>query len=1152
MKSRINGCRKYLKDEKTEEVEDIIFFYPESYIEGINNYEYKPLSQNDIICHFIIKEKLGEGAFGSVRLGINKQTGEKVAIKILEKSKLKKIEEKIRVQREIEILKKVKHPNIVQLYSVIETERQIFLIMEYIKGKELFQYILFKKKLSEEEACFYFQQIISGIEYLQKLKIAHRDIKPENMIIEQNTKNIKILDFGLSNTYGDKPNEMLNTACGSPCYTAPEMLSGKLYRGKGVDIWSVGVVLFSMICGYLPFHGDTNKETYKKIIEGKFYIPSHVSKNCRELITKILNNNPKKRINISRIKNHSWIKFYSNGLNNEGKSLFNVGLLTNKYVIPIDEDIIDEMEKLFKIPKIKTRTEILSNNSNEYTSLYYLLLNKKVSNGKKSVSDFKSELFLSYLKDNKNLLSNYDNNLDNIINARKDGILFEEKNDKSFFGSNLNINLKSQDNIYNIYSKNNIENKLVNCSNSSQNLKNNLNNKIIQTNNSFNNKRNVNLLNKLKIKIKINTNLTIENNKNAYSERKVLDSVTSKTTRNKNNNNLILKSVFTNNNKTIQNEFNSLIKRVTLSPTSNKKKSFQLSDKIKIKSTKSPKDIKKNLIVKKKYQNKKLKRSNNLKITKPIKYWSDEIEEENYSKSFEEKNQYNLKNSKNEETKENKDNTYNKKEKFKNKIIINDIPNNNNIKYKETISPFIETQKTINNTLENNKTNYNKTLESFSLQTINQLEIPLNYNKNKNIAECNYTNNFSEKKEKELPDTNNYIRKKGLHSYKSNPKIKTKHKNSKLLKNINKKIINDKIRINDYYNKIIDNNNTINNVIKKPIIDSSRNNNKLINNKNYFKTYKGNDYNKINTEVIDYSKIISKEIKNENITFNNNLINNNNLTNTYSLRQLKDFNYKTLINNNSSSFSNIIIKRKLDFKLSKNFKEKINKIINNIQIENGNFIRFNKINKKKYKSVEDNKKYCTNHKKEKIINSYRNNNINPNINLFNTANNNLKESISFQKFNKNNKLSLSSFKNKNSLNKEKKIYKSNIETPINNNTNNINNNEKLKNLKQLFKKKDNKMDYNMNDLEPFDLNCLFCLPRNIIKRLLIYNLEKLKYKVKQINLNKYIIYYGQYTNVYELNLSKNHSGIIKFKRIKGANNNYVNDIRKIIFKFTNC
>ena len=225
MFSIINGFRKYNIDEKSGTTEDILAFYPESYINNGEN--YSSLKEEEIICDFIIKEKLGEGAFGSVRLGINKQTNEKVAIKILEKNKIKKYEDKLRIQREIELLKKLRHPNIVRLYSIIETEKQILLITEYIKGQELFQYILLKKKLSEEEACYYFNQIVSGIEYLHKLKIAHRDIKSENLIIEQNTKLIKIIDFGLSNSYGDKEEEILRSSCGSPLYAAPEMLKGE-------------------------------------------------------------------------------------------------------------------------------------------------------------------------------------------------------------------------------------------------------------------------------------------------------------------------------------------------------------------------------------------------------------------------------------------------------------------------------------------------------------------------------------------------------------------------------------------------------------------------------------------------------------------------------------------------------------------------------------------------------------------------------------------------------------------------------------------------------------------------------------------------------------------------------------------------------------
>ena len=239
MHSIINGFRKYTINEKDSTTEDILGFYPESYI----TLDLSSLKEEEILCDFIIKEKLGEGAFGSVRLGVNRQTGEKVAIKILEKNRLKS-EDKCRIQREIKILKKLRHPNIVHLYSIIETEKQILIIMEYIQGQELFHYILLKKKISEEEACYYFSQIVSAVEYLHNLKIAHRDIKSENILIDQNTKRIKLIDFGLSNTYGDKDEGILSTSCGSPLYAPPEMLKGEIYKGNSIDIWSIGVVLY--------------------------------------------------------------------------------------------------------------------------------------------------------------------------------------------------------------------------------------------------------------------------------------------------------------------------------------------------------------------------------------------------------------------------------------------------------------------------------------------------------------------------------------------------------------------------------------------------------------------------------------------------------------------------------------------------------------------------------------------------------------------------------------------------------------------------------------------------------------------------------------------------------------------------------------------
>mmetsp|Transcript_19611 Transcript_19611/g.14326 ORF Transcript_19611/g.14326 Transcript_19611/m.14326 type:complete len:170 (+) Transcript_19611:361-870(+) len=164
-----------------------------------------------------------------------------------------------RVAREIHILKLIRHPNIIQLYEILENPTELYLIMEYASGGELFDYIVEKQRVKEKEACRFFQQIIDGVEYLHKLNIVHRDLKPENLLLDQN-KNIKIVDFGLSNTY--KTGETLATACGSPCYAAPEMIAGKRYFGGNVDIWSCGVILFALICGHLPFEDPNTTNLY--------------------------------------------------------------------------------------------------------------------------------------------------------------------------------------------------------------------------------------------------------------------------------------------------------------------------------------------------------------------------------------------------------------------------------------------------------------------------------------------------------------------------------------------------------------------------------------------------------------------------------------------------------------------------------------------------------------------------------------------------------------------------------------------------------------------------------------------------------------------------------------------------------------------------
>ena len=335
-----------------------------------------------------IDRELGKGTFGEVKLGIHRVTGEKVAIKVLEKDKIVDEADKERVTREIQILKLIRHPNIIQLYEIIEDKEKLYLITEYASGGELFDYIVTNQKVREYEACKFFQQLLDGIEYVHQLNIVHRDLKPENLLLNSK-KNIKIVDFGLSNLY--KENGLLSTACGSPCYAAPEMIAGKKYRGLDVDLWSSGVILFALICGYLPFDDDDTPVLYKKIMRGDYNIPSFVSAKAGDLINSILNTDPDKRFKIKEIKRHPWFEIYKGYIDRPK------GLIIDYHEIPIDVAVIDKMDDL-GFDRRQVVHSVQNNRHNKLTTVYYLLLKKYIASGHISNADINSISFRTNLK----------------------------------------------------------------------------------------------------------------------------------------------------------------------------------------------------------------------------------------------------------------------------------------------------------------------------------------------------------------------------------------------------------------------------------------------------------------------------------------------------------------------------------------------------------------------------------------------------------------------------------------------------------------------------------------------------------------------------------------------------------------------------------
>ena len=222
-----------------------------------------------------------------------------MAVKVLNRSKVAMMDMETKVKREIKIMRLFNHPHTVRLYEVIETPSDIFVVMEYLSKGELFEFIVDNGRLQESLARRFFQQLVAGVEHCHQHMVVHRDLKPENILLDDH-HNLKIADFGLSNKMND--GDFLHTSCGSPNYAAPEVITGNLYAGPEVDIWSCGVILYALLCGNLPFDDENIPSLFKKIKSGTYAVPGFLSPSARDLISKMLVVNPLKRINITAVR----------------------------------------------------------------------------------------------------------------------------------------------------------------------------------------------------------------------------------------------------------------------------------------------------------------------------------------------------------------------------------------------------------------------------------------------------------------------------------------------------------------------------------------------------------------------------------------------------------------------------------------------------------------------------------------------------------------------------------------------------------------------------------------------------------------------------------------------------------------------------------
>ncbi|KAL0310618.1 UNVERIFIED_CONTAM: CBL-interacting serine/threonine-protein kinase [Sesamum angustifolium] len=253
-----------------------------------------------LLGRYDIGKLLGHGTFAKVYHARNVRTGESVAIKVIDKEKILKVGLKAHIKREISILRRVRHPNIVQLFEVMASKSKIFFVMEYVKGGELFNKVA-KGRLKEEDARTYFQQLVSAVAFCHARGVYHRDLKPENILLDEDG-NVKVSDFGLSAISEQiKQDGLFHTFCGTPAYVSPEVLARKGYDASKVDIWSCGVILFVLMAGYLPFHDQNIMAMYKKINKGEFRCPRWFSPELIELLTRLLDTNPETRITVPEI-----------------------------------------------------------------------------------------------------------------------------------------------------------------------------------------------------------------------------------------------------------------------------------------------------------------------------------------------------------------------------------------------------------------------------------------------------------------------------------------------------------------------------------------------------------------------------------------------------------------------------------------------------------------------------------------------------------------------------------------------------------------------------------------------------------------------------------------------------------------------------------
>ena len=1141
----------------------------------------------DIFEEYEILSVIGEGTFGVVKLGKDKKTGEEVAIKILEKQRIINEEDEERVEREIDILKRVHHINIIRIIKIEEDDENIFIIMEFCQKGELFNHIVEEQKLDEVESAYYYYQLINGLECLHYNEVVHRDLKPENLLLSKGYL-LKIIDFGLSN-YFDNIN-LLSTPCGSPCYASPEMVSGKKYNGFLIDIWSTGIILYAMLCGYLPFEDPNNDILFQKISNCEPEFPEDLSNDAIDLMQKIMVNNPDVRITIPEIKKHPFYLMGKKHFESAHPDLVNeVEIdyskkqkddINNEYKRDSEDEKKNEMKKdIFQKSNKKKYNPLIGiikqiNDEKSYSDYNYIYRRSEsqIFDEKRFINMFQEKLSNNKnINDNNNVKNNNNKNKDNeIINIQINDIVNDNINDNNNY-NNDKINNKNIDIInINVNENNNgsmidyiINNNGINTDNNKETIKdnkllddinesNNKNKKNDDTNNNENNNE---------------MNYKTESNINLNPNQKNMDKITFKTEKDFNEN--------INNNEL--NELNINSKQLKICNDDLKIRNDDLNINNKKDNVNDKIDKNDNNVKKESNQNEKdiinktkdadENNSKNENIMEKMDNNSSEIKQIKNQIKDDVKKEINNNNDENKEI-----NILKKRDSLQKKIndkIINNIANINinkkKSKTKSAISDLVKlsnkNQKKLNDILK--RTNYpinnllyrNKNLTDITFNEKHKTIVNNNINNsiriNKNMQNESYTLKLNSQKNNDIDiipylKSKTYVEKRRSHNSKS---IEPKPISKKIESIFNKR--NERLKIPHSIREVenLINNNKMINYRLTEIDSNSRKENININSDKY------NQSVRINTSVKPIPEIQLRKTR-KNIPINS--------YNNGSIKTKILYQDKRTLYDNSQNIRSDSKKDNLSFNMIKlnkniypldtlsNFSISIDKINNNLNYHKNNnsignpIINSNIITSLYQKNINISHKISDNNIKNSfqrnttnINNKMNNNNSNYNNSYNNFNNIRYTQNTNNKNININN-IYKSNYKKLNTLPNNPIFYKKKFDSNINsyqnlsntNNTLNTNSNNKY-NILRKYNLNNNIINETSEELNTiYDRNEIIkkqndnLHKRNESNRLYINIIEKKpeQYNYKNININKNI----------------NNSPSKKNKEIISQNNRYIN------------